>query len=420
MPPETTSDHLGNWGRMANFAVAHFGPFAIITHSNPIERLMKNAIVVASALSLFLIYVSASASIKETLHTLLAEETPLGDVNGDGNVDATDVSALLEITLAGGEAQAELLASADITGDGYIDSADVAALLEIVLTGDMGFDAPTGLAVTDVGSGWAMLQWNATADTQSYNIYRSADGVHFEKIGSTTTVAYIDVAPLDGASYYAVTAVTADGESSLSRSVRYPPLELFEYNPATDIMVVYNVTNTSSPTRIFTNPSQQDIYDLAQQMEAIYIDGEKYEGTLSSQKNFGYIFDTVGKHTVILRLKSSCTRIGYWTGWLNDGQDASSSGGYATEIHYPSQLTYYYEGSGIEDWYVTDVYSYRVEAATSGWGWIWNSSGTNNSMGMKVSGPKRLHVPKNATGYATSSVWSVLINTLGYQLVYDL
>lgn len=55
-----------------------------------------------------------------------------GDINGDGAVDSSDVSALLEMVLSGTDA---VTPEADLNGDGAIDSNDVAALLEQVLAG---------------------------------------------------------------------------------------------------------------------------------------------------------------------------------------------------------------------------------------------------------------------------------------------
>lgn len=54
-----------------------------------------------------------------------------GDLNGDGSIDSSDVSILLEKVLLGGA----YIAAADLNGDGTIDSSDVSALLERVLAG---------------------------------------------------------------------------------------------------------------------------------------------------------------------------------------------------------------------------------------------------------------------------------------------
>lgn len=59
-----------------------------------------------------------------------------GDLTGDGTIDGSDVSALLEIVLSGGELTPQQIAAGDLTGDGVIDGSDVSALLEIVLSGD--------------------------------------------------------------------------------------------------------------------------------------------------------------------------------------------------------------------------------------------------------------------------------------------
>lgn len=54
-----------------------------------------------------------------------------GDINIDGQVDSSDIAALLEMVLQGGEPTY----NSDINSDNSLDSSDIAALLEIVLTG---------------------------------------------------------------------------------------------------------------------------------------------------------------------------------------------------------------------------------------------------------------------------------------------
>lgn len=57
----------------------------------------------------------------------------LGDLNGDKDVDSSDVSILLELVLNGSEIADDLKARADLNGDGDVDSSDISILLEIVL-----------------------------------------------------------------------------------------------------------------------------------------------------------------------------------------------------------------------------------------------------------------------------------------------
>lgn len=59
-----------------------------------------------------------------------------GDLDGTGVIDGSDVSAMLEIVLSGGELTPEQLAAGDIDGSGTIDGSDVSAILEIVLSGE--------------------------------------------------------------------------------------------------------------------------------------------------------------------------------------------------------------------------------------------------------------------------------------------
>ena len=55
-----------------------------------------------------------------------------GDVNGDGFVDAADVSATINHILGRPNTVFDALA-ADVNGDGYIDASDVSAMINIIL-----------------------------------------------------------------------------------------------------------------------------------------------------------------------------------------------------------------------------------------------------------------------------------------------
>ena len=55
---------------------------------------------------------------------------PSGDINGDGDIDVTDVSLLIDAVLGKTELALEL---ADINGDKMLDVTDVSALIDIVL-----------------------------------------------------------------------------------------------------------------------------------------------------------------------------------------------------------------------------------------------------------------------------------------------
>ena len=58
-----------------------------------------------------------------------AEDTLKGDVNGDGVVNTSDVSALLNIILG----SAETVPAADVNGEGVVNTSDVTALINIIL-----------------------------------------------------------------------------------------------------------------------------------------------------------------------------------------------------------------------------------------------------------------------------------------------
>ncbi len=56
----------------------------------------------------------------------------LGDINGDGAVDISDVNAVINIML--GKVQAtSFIGNADVTGEGTIDISDVNAVINLML-----------------------------------------------------------------------------------------------------------------------------------------------------------------------------------------------------------------------------------------------------------------------------------------------
>ena len=55
-----------------------------------------------------------------------------GDVNGDGGIDVSDVTSLIDLLLSGGE----IPIGADVNGDGHVDISDVTALIDRLLNGN--------------------------------------------------------------------------------------------------------------------------------------------------------------------------------------------------------------------------------------------------------------------------------------------
>lgn len=56
----------------------------------------------------------------------------LGDVNGDGNVDVSDINAIINIMLGKNQAS-DYVGIADVTGDNSIDVSDVNLIINIML-----------------------------------------------------------------------------------------------------------------------------------------------------------------------------------------------------------------------------------------------------------------------------------------------
>ena len=55
-----------------------------------------------------------------------------GDVNGDGGINISDVTSLIDLLLSGGE----ISAGADVNGDGQVNISDVTALIDRLLSGN--------------------------------------------------------------------------------------------------------------------------------------------------------------------------------------------------------------------------------------------------------------------------------------------
>ena len=58
-----------------------------------------------------------------------SSDTVMGDLNGDGIVDVTDVSTAIDIVLG----KADFNSAADLDGNGAVDVTDVSLMIDIVL-----------------------------------------------------------------------------------------------------------------------------------------------------------------------------------------------------------------------------------------------------------------------------------------------
>ena len=75
----------------------------------------------------------------------------MGDVNGDGDIDISDVVALVNIILSDGTDENS---SADVNGDGSVDISDVVALVNIILSDNSPSIPKINKVVTNVGIGY--------------------------------------------------------------------------------------------------------------------------------------------------------------------------------------------------------------------------------------------------------------------------
>ena len=63
-----------------------------------------------------------------TVRLSLTDSTPIGDVNGDGSVNISDVTELIDMILSGNSAT-----TGDVNGDGSVNISDVTELIDIIL-----------------------------------------------------------------------------------------------------------------------------------------------------------------------------------------------------------------------------------------------------------------------------------------------
>ena len=126
-----SSAFVGNNGieritvRAAAPPVTYYGAFSIPVYEN------ATLYVPAESIEQY----RAASGWKEFVHIEAIVDPIKGDINGDESIDGNDVSALLEMVLAGGVTVAQK-AVADVSGDGSVDGNDVSALLEMVLAGE--------------------------------------------------------------------------------------------------------------------------------------------------------------------------------------------------------------------------------------------------------------------------------------------
>lgn len=136
--------------------------------------------------------------------------TDLGDVNGDGFVSISDVTALIDYLLSGNPSDVSL-SSADCNQDGRISIADVTALIDYLLSGhwpydyydsfwvDLGLPSGTLWATMNVGAACPegcgnYFAWGETApkDSYSWSTYKwcEGDGDKLTKYCTNTSYGY--------------------------------------------------------------------------------------------------------------------------------------------------------------------------------------------------------------------------------------
>jgi hypothetical protein len=125
-----------------------------------------------------------------------AQNSPCGDVNGDGEVNIADVNVVIDVILGGGSNTA-----ADINNDAEINIADINALIDIILGGgapapddheyvDLGLPSGTLWATCNIGASspedygyyfaWGETEPKEFYDWGNYKWFNIIDSTHFE------------------------------------------------------------------------------------------------------------------------------------------------------------------------------------------------------------------------------------------------
>ncbi len=110
---------------LRNRSTTSQGYLLALNNSNENNAMTATHIATATAKNWMPYYFNGSSWEEYSPHIV-------GDVDGDGNVSISDVTALIDILLSGGTAPA----AADVNGDGIVSIADVTALIDMLLSGN--------------------------------------------------------------------------------------------------------------------------------------------------------------------------------------------------------------------------------------------------------------------------------------------
>jgi hypothetical protein len=74
------------------------------------------------------------SDVNALIDMILSEDSgAAGDVNGDGEINIADADSVIDIVILGGNAGHTRIPAADVNGDGEIDIADVNAIINKIL-----------------------------------------------------------------------------------------------------------------------------------------------------------------------------------------------------------------------------------------------------------------------------------------------
>ena len=121
----------------------------------------------------------------------------VGDVNGDGSINISDITELIDIIL-GGFANYDVLQRADVNYDNSVNIADITTLIDVILGGELPVPVKEGYdyvwdddALPEVHIDVSLSEWNRLLELYDANAYTTQyvmASMSFVKDGETTVI----------------------------------------------------------------------------------------------------------------------------------------------------------------------------------------------------------------------------------------
>ncbi|MGM9688334.1 MAG: alginate lyase family protein [Alloprevotella sp.] len=137
---------------------------------------------------------------------------------------------------------------------------------------------PTGLEARWTGNMETTLSWNYQENADSFVVYRSSDGVHFDSLAMVRSPRHVDVVPFEGTYCYQVAARNAQGQSAATQPVQ---AEVYRVEAITGKVIgtTGSYGNNSSHTREAALDGNVDTFFDAAQADGAWVGYELEAGS---------------------------------------------------------------------------------------------------------------------------------------------